>query len=52
VSLSCSTGADERTSSVKCTDGKSYDISSDLLKIAQVTVTEHGKFSLIGQYRD
>ena len=36
-------GADERTSSVKCTDGKSYDISSDLLKIAQVTVTEHGK---------
>lgn len=35
--------ADDRTSSVQCTDGKSYDISSDLLKIASVTVTEHGK---------
>lgn len=43
MSLLTDVGANDRTSSVKCTDGKSYDVTSDLLKIASVTVTEHGE---------
>ncbi len=33
-----------RSSSVKCADGKSYDITPDLVTIKQVTVTEHGMY--------
>ena len=45
MSLLARIGANDRTSSVKCTDGKSYDVTSDLLKIASVTVTEHGQLT-------
>ena len=30
-------------SSVQCTDGKAYEVTPDLVKIAPVTVTEHGQ---------
>jgi hypothetical protein len=31
------------SSTVKCTDGKSYDVTADLLKIEPKTVTEHSR---------
>lgn len=31
------------SSSVKCADGKSYEITADLIKINPITVTEHSK---------
>lgn len=31
------------SSSVKCADGKSYEITADLVKINPITVTEHSK---------
>ncbi|WVQ74441.1 glycine-tRNA ligase [Cryptococcus sp. DSM 104548] len=33
--------ADKQTSEVQCPDGKSYEITSDLVKIEPITVTEH-----------
>ena len=35
-------GSWSRSSSVKGADGKSYEITPDLLKIEPITVTEHG----------
>ena len=35
--------ADLSTSSVQCSDGKSYDVTPDIVTIESVTVTEHGK---------
>jgi len=28
---------------VQCTDGKSYEITSDIVTIEAITVTEHGR---------
>ena len=36
--------ADRSSSKVQCSDGKTYEIASNLLSINPITVTEHGEF--------
>lgn len=37
----------DRTSSVQCSDGKSYDITSDLVTVKPITRTEYSESSFI-----